>query len=102
MKRAQNKVRRVLMLIDALAYRRLPVTIQDAVDALKERSGSNDNGCYRTIQRDIELLVSMDFVYVHRKGKRGSHTKFKMNLILTRTAQAAARLKDNSSGNQRN
>ena len=40
MKRAQNKVRRILLLIDALAQLCMPFTIQDAIHQFEEKSGS--------------------------------------------------------------
>lgn len=106
MKRAQNKVRRLLMLIDALAQLRMPFTIDDAKYHLEQRSGSSIDVCTRTIQRDIELLESMNFVYVHRKAKRGDKvpTKYKMNLRTTTSAEMAAKKSKEglSNGNQHN
>lgn len=90
MKRAQNKVRRILMLIDALAPLRMPFTLQDAMHRLAERSGSKVKVTDRTIRRDMELLISMDFAYVHRKGTIGLPQQFKMNLKMTSAAETAA------------
>ena len=106
MKRAQNKVRRILMLIDALSQLRMPFTVQDARHHLAERSGSDVDVCERTIQRDMELLESMNFVYVHRKAKRGDKvpTKYKMNLRMTASAEMAAKKSKEglNNGNQNN
>lgn len=90
--RAQNKVRRILMLIDVLAPLRMPFTIQDAMDCLAERSGSSVDVCKKTIQRDLELLESMNFAYVHRAPKRGSKLpgQYKMNLRMTTNVETAA------------
>jgi len=96
MKRAQNKVRRILLLIDALAQLRMPFTIQDAIHQFEEKSGSKLDVCDRTIKRDFELLVSMNFVYVYRKGEPGRGgsagivTQYKMNLTMTDNSQLAA------------
>lgn len=86
MKRAQNKVRRILMLIDVLAPLRTPFTLQEATHMLAERSGSQVTVCERTIRRDLELLVSMNFAYIHRKGSLGLPMQFKMELI-TKTVE---------------
>ena len=86
MKRAQNKVRRVLTLIDALAPLRMPFTIQEATQLLEEKSGSYIKVCERTIRRDLELLESMNFVYVYRKGTIGLPMQYKMELI-TKTVE---------------
>ena len=94
MKRAQNKVRRILMLIDALSHLRMPFTINDA-HFLVERRDSSIDVCTRTIQRDMELLVSMDFAEVYRKGESGRGgsagivTQYKMNLRTTTSAEMA-------------
>lgn len=95
MKRAQNKVRRILMLIDALSHLRMPFTINDAHFLVEQRDSSIDV-CTRTIQRDMELLVSMDFAEVYRKGEPGNRgsagivTQYKMNLTMTANSQLAA------------
>ena len=105
MKRAQNKVRRILMLIDALSHLRMPFTINDAHFLVEQRDSSIDV-CTRTIQRDMELLESMNFVYVHRKAKRGDKvpTKYKMNLRMTASAEMAAKKSKEglNNGNQNN
>ena len=96
MERAQNKTLRVLMLIDALAHTRLPFTIQEARHKLEERSGSYCRVHDRTLQRDMDLLVSLNFAYVYRKGIRGTHgigsvpTQYQMNLVMTSNVQRAA------------
>lgn len=90
--RAQDKVRRILTLIDALAPLRLPFTIQDAKHHLKEKSGDRIKVCDRTIKRDLELLVSMNFAEVHRETKKGSKDPalYKMNLRMTSNVELAA------------
>lgn len=109
MKRAQNKVRRILMLIDALSHLRMPFTINDA-HFLVERRDSSIDVCTRTIQRDMELLVSMDFAEVYRKGESGRGgsagiiTQYKMNLRMTASAEMAAKKSKEglNNGNQNN
>lgn len=80
MKRAQTKVRRILMLIDALSKLRMPFTVQDARHHLAERSGSNVEVCYRTIQRDLELLES---IMIHLIKKELHCLVLKTSLYLT-------------------
>ncbi len=86
MKRAQNKVRRILMLIDVLAPLRMPFSIQEATQLLAERAGSDVKVCERTIRRDLELLESMNFAYIYRKATIGLPMQFKMKLI-TKTVE---------------
>lgn len=86
MKRAQNKVRRVLTLIEVLAPLRMPFTIQEATQLLEEKSGSYVKVCERTIRRDLELLKSMNFLYVHRKGSLRIPMQYKMKLV-TKTVE---------------
>ncbi len=90
MKRSQNKVRRVLLLIDAMAPLRLPFTVKDAMRHLKDRTNGDINVCEKTIERDIYLLVSMNFAYVVREGGGGKPFQYKMNLRLTANAERAA------------
>ena len=103
--RAKNKTLRVLMLIDALAQLRLPFTIQDARHRLEERSGSKCTLHDRTIKRDMDMLIMLNFAYVHKKGlngKGGYPTQYKMNLILTTNTQRAAQkaVSQNSTGSR--
>lgn len=90
--RAQDKVRRILTLIDVLAPLRLPFTLQDAKHHLEEKSGDRIKVCDRTIQRDLELLVSMNFAEVHRETKKGSKDPalYKMNLRMISNVELAA------------
>lgn len=96
MKRAQNKVRRILTLLSALSQLRMPFTIQEAEQLLKERDEISANVCTRTIQRDMELLVSMEFAKVHRKGQPGKGgssgivTQYKMTLQTVGSASYSA------------
>lgn len=97
MERAQNKIRRVLMLIDALAPLRMPFTLEQATRLLAERIGSKVNVCERTIRRDFELLISMDFIYVHKRGKAGTRgagstpAQYRMNLRANPIAELIAK-----------
>lgn len=90
--RAQNKVRRILMLIDALASLRMPFTLQEATYRLAERTNSTVDVCPKTIRRDMELLVSMEFAYVYRKAVSGTGipTQYRMNLRSATLADVAA------------
>ena len=95
MRRTQKHLRRVLTLIDALSVKRLPFTVQDAIHFLEEKSGSRAKVCERTIQRDLELLVSLNLAHVHRKGVKGSRgagrspTLYKMDLRMNNVQLAA-------------
>jgi hypothetical protein len=83
------------MLIDVLAPLRTPFTLQEATHMLAERSGSQVTVCERTIRRDLELLVSMNFAYIHRKGTLGTRnagsvpTLYKMELRVNTIAEVA-------------
>jgi len=98
MNRPQNKTRRILLLIDALAPLRSPFTAVEARLRLEERVGSSIDVCERTIRRDLDLLVSMGLAEVHRKHVpvgRGSDagympTLYRMNLRMTTHAEMAA------------
>lgn len=85
------------MLIDALAPLRMPFNINDAIHLLAEKSGSHVDVCERTIRRDLELLVDMNFAHVHREPIRGTRgagkviTKYKMDLVAIANIQRAAR-----------
>jgi predicted DNA-binding transcriptional regulator YafY len=85
------------MLIDALAPQRTPFTLQEATRMLAERSGSHVAVCERTIRRDLELLVSMGFTYIHRKGTTGTRnagstpTLYKMEIRVTTIAGIASK-----------
>lgn len=98
MKRAQNKVRRILMLIDALAPLRMPFTMQDAIDRLAERTGSKVQVCNRTIRRDFELLISMNFIYIYKKGTPASRfaacepALYRMNLTASSITNASNKI----------
>ena len=90
--RAQEKVRRILQLIDVLAPLRLPFTIQEAKHRLAEKSLERIKVCDRTIKRDLDLLVSMNFAYFYREPRLGSKLPalYKMNLRMTTHVELAA------------
>jgi hypothetical protein len=85
------------MLIDALSNLRMPFNLRDAKRYLEERSGSSVDVCNRTIRRDLELLLSMGFIEVYRKGETGRDgsagivTLYKMNLTTAGVQKAAAK-----------
>lgn len=83
--RSQKKLRRILTLIEVVAPLRMPFTIQDAIYLMESKAGGI-GVCNRTIKRDIELLIAMNYIYVHRKGSFGENilahnpTQYKSNM----------------------
>lgn len=80
MKRAQNKVRRILTVIETLAPLRMPFTIQDAIQLLEMKTGHKFDYCERTIMRDLELLISMNMASLYKRGSCKQEALYKMNL----------------------
>lgn len=70
----------------------MPFTTQEAKYHLEEKSNGQINVCDRTVQRDLELLVSMNFAEVHRETWKGSKDPalYKMNLRMTSNVELAA------------
>jgi predicted DNA-binding transcriptional regulator YafY len=91
--RAQNKTRRVLILIDTLAPLRMPFTAADAARRLEDRNEPPVHE--RTIIRDLELFVLLGLaVIVDHGGGSNGYARFprtyRMNLRLTERAEIAA------------
>lgn len=99
MKRTHNQLRRILLLIDVLSNLRMPFTLQEAISLFEEKHGSKMKACDRTILRDLQLLVDMNYACVYRKYKplgRGTEagflpTQYKMNLSASNLQRAAAK-----------
>lgn len=99
MKRTHSQLRRILMLIDVLSNLRMPFTLQEAIALFEDKHGSKVQVCERTILRDLQLLVDMNYACVYRKHKpigRGTEagyllTQYKMNLSATNLQRAAAK-----------
>lgn len=78
-RRTQNQLRRILLLIDAMAGFRLPKTTQEILDHLQEHTG---------LEYGYMGLVSFNGCRDSNSCK-GPHT-YKLNLKLTENLQAAA------------
>lgn len=95
LERAQNKIRRVLQLLDTLAHLRTTFTIREAIQLLEDKTGTIFNVHEKTIQRDLDLLESLNLIYIHQKAEVGSHkassqAKYKVDPVLSKNLIAAA------------
>lgn len=92
-KRSQNQLRRILLMIDAMAGFAFPKTTQEILEHLEEHTGSKHG--YRTVERDLWLLESMGLVSFNGRlqeetDRGGGPFTFKINLKPTERLQAAA------------
>jgi hypothetical protein len=63
--RAQNKTRRILLLVDCLAPCRRAMTLAEIHTMMIDRL-ADVTVCDRTLRRDLELLESLHMVHIHR------------------------------------
>jgi predicted DNA-binding transcriptional regulator YafY len=85
MERAQNKIRRILLLVDSLAPWRRAMTLSEIHTMMIDRL-ADVTVCDRTLRRDLELLESLGMLHIDRPNIQTiPATPWRYKFLLKRT-----------------
>lgn len=74
MKRKHNQLLRLLTIIDTIAPLRMPFSMHNLIDRLEQKPSLHIPVCERTIRRDIDLLLSIEVIYIYRQAVKHTPT----------------------------